>query len=287
MQVHNLFQPFEIRFVKVNECPIKEHKNTFIELIYIISGKGIFHVNQNEFSYVSENLFLVMPMDLHYTEVLETTSFMFIRFNNIYLNAQKSQEQYSNLGEWIHKLEYIFQNSNHLQGCILRNAHDKPLVRAVMDAIVQEYVNQQSLHKELVQQLINTLIAVVARNISLHVSEKTSISHSVSLDMIHYIHQNIYNPEKLKAESIASHFNISLNYISEYFKKHTNANLQQYIINYKLSLVEIRLKHSDMRINEIASELGFTDDSHLTKTFRKYKGVSPAEFRRGSLALAS
>ncbi|MEO6287883.1 MAG: AraC family transcriptional regulator [Dyadobacter sp.] len=287
MQLQNLSQPFEIRFVKVNECPMGEHKNTFIELIYIISGKGTYHINQNQFNYNAENLFLAMPMDSHYTKVLETTSFMFIRFNNIYLNAQKSSDQYSNLGEWIHKLEYIFQNNNHLQGCILRNAHDKPLVRAVMDAIVQEYVNQQSLHKELVQQLINTLITVVARNISLHIADKTNSSQNILLDMIHYIHQNIYNPDKLKAESIASYFNISLNYISEYFKKHTKENLQQYIINYKLSLVEIRLKHSDMRINEIANELGFTDDSHLTKTFRKYKGVSPAEFRRGALALAS
>jgi hypothetical protein len=152
--------------------PLRSTKTRLSSLIYIVSGKGILHVNQNEFGYGPENLFLVMPMDLHYTEVLETTSFMFIRFNNIYLNAQKSREQYSNLGEWIHKLEYIFQNSNHLQGLFLRNAHDKPLVRAVMDAIVQEYVNQQTLHKELVQQLINTLITVVARNISLHVSDK-------------------------------------------------------------------------------------------------------------------
>ncbi|MCF0040155.1 helix-turn-helix domain-containing protein [Dyadobacter fanqingshengii] len=287
MEIHNLFQPFDIRFVKVNECPVKAHKNTFIELIYIMEGEGTYHINQSEFKYSPENLFLVMPMDTHYTEVLTTTSFMFIRFNNIYLNAQRANERYSNLGDWAHKLEYIFQNSNHLQGCILRNVHDKPLVRALMDAIVQEHVNQQTLHKELVQQLMNTLITVVARNISLHIPEKSNLSQSLSLEIIHYIHQNIYNPDKLKAENIASHFNISLNYISEYFKKHTNENLQQYIINYKLLLVEIRLKHSDMRLNEIAAELNFTDDSHLTKTFKKYKGVSPSEFRRGVLALAS
>lgn len=84
----------------------------------------------------------------------------------------------------------------------------------------------------------------------------------------------------LKAQSIATHFNISLNYISEYFKKHTAENLQQYIINYKLSLIEIRLKHSDMRLNEIAFEFGFIDESHLSKIFKKYKGRSPSEYRK-------
>ncbi len=280
MQVQNLYQPFEIDFVKVNECPIKAHKQTFFELIYILSGEGMYHVNENKFSYTADNLFLVRPMEVHYTEVKNTTSFLFIRFNNIYLKAQKAEGQHGNLGDWIQKLEYIFQNSNYQQGCIIRNIHDKPLVRALVEALVQEHINQQILHKELIQQVINTLITLVARNISRHIADKPLVSNNLTLDIIHYIHLNIYKPEKMKAENIASHFNISLNYISEYFKKHTGENLQQYIIHYKLSLVEIRLRHSDLRLNEIAYELGFTDESHLTKTFKKYKGVSPSAYRK-------
>lgn len=49
--------------------------------------------------------------------------------------------------------------------------------------------------------------------------------------------------------------------------------MQQYILSYKLKLVESRLLHSQMRINEIAEELGFTDESHLSKFFRKTKAV--------------
>ena len=52
------------------------------------------------------------------------------------------------------------------------------------------------------------------------------------------------------------------------------------ILNYKMKMVESRLLHTDMRINEIVAELGFTDESHLNKLFRKYKGVSPTEFRK-------
>lgn len=280
MQLQHLYQPYEIEFKVADQCPIRKHKHTFFELVYIMSGEGLYHINENRYEYYPGNLFLVMPMEDHHTTVKSTTSFLFVRFNNIYLKAQQAKEQHSSLGDWIQKLEYIFQNSNHLYGCIVRNVHDRPLVKAVTNAIVQEYVNQQTLHKELVQQLINTLLTVVARNISLHISEKTKVSHNATLDIIHYINLNIYQPDKLKAENLASHFNISLNYISEYFKKHTGQNLQQYIINYKLSLVEIRLQHSDMRLNEIAYELGFTDESHLTKTFKKYKGVSPTEFRK-------
>jgi AraC-like DNA-binding protein len=284
MRVHHIHQPYDVLSVTVDVCPITEHKNTFIELAYIFEGEGQYHINQNEFRYAKENLFLAMPLDQHYTIVEDTTEFMFIRFNNIYLNAQKTRDEHSNLGDWIHKLEYIFHHNNHLQGCILRNNHDKPLVRALMEAIKQEHANRKTLHKELVQQLLNTLLTIVARNITSHIPEKTQFAQNTSLDIIHYIHQNIYNPEMLRAGRIASHFNISLNYLSEYFKKHTHETMQRYILNYKIALAEIRLKHSDMRINEIAAELGFTDDSHLIKTFKKHRGQSPQEFRKEALA---
>jgi AraC-like DNA-binding protein len=35
-----------------------------------------------------------------------------------------------------------------------------------------------------------------------------------------------------------------------------------------------------MRINEIVYELNFTDESHLNRIFKKYRGVSPTEFRK-------
>jgi AraC-like DNA-binding protein len=287
MHIENLYQPFEIEMKRSDACPVRRHAHTYFEMVYIWEGEGVHHINGNRFDYFAQNLFLLMPLESHHFEVQTTTTFLFIRFNNIYLKAQKAAEQHADLGSWIQKLEYVFQNSNHLQGCIIRNRQDRPLVRTLVEAISLETEHQQTFHKELVQHLINSLMTLVARNIALHTAEKTRVSHPVSLDIIHYIHLNIYNPAKLKAEAIAAHFSISLNYLSEYFKKHTGENLQQYIIQYKLSLVEIRLRHSDMRLNEIAYELGFTDESHLTKTFKKYRGLTPSEYRKGALAIAS
>jgi len=49
------------------------------------------------------------------------------------------------------------------------------------------------------------------------------------------------------------------------------------------TLVENRLLHSQMRICEIVEELGFTDESHLNKFFKKYRGCSPSNFRKNNL----
>lgn len=154
MQIQNLFKPFEIEFFQVDNCPCTSHKHTFFEMVYIISGSGVYHINKNKFNYTSENLFLIMPNDEHRTTVTSTTAFLFIRFNNIYLNSQKPEKNHSNLGEWVQKLEYVLQNSNQLSGSLISIKTDRPLIKAICNAIVQEFVNQKIEYKELLQQLI-------------------------------------------------------------------------------------------------------------------------------------
>jgi AraC-like DNA-binding protein len=275
MERRNLYQPFEVEYKEMEECPIVPHKHNFFEMVFIVEGTGMQCINDNKLTYRPDHFFLLMPQDCHSFEVKTTTKFFFIRFNNIYLQSQPK--------EWIQKLEFIFQNHNHLPGCILRNKSDKLLVRAMVEAVIREQVNQQVYHLELVQQIINTLITIVARNITFTAPAPSRKMGGASLDMVHYIHGNIYDPEKLKAEAIANQFNISPAYISEYFKNNTGESLQQYITQYRLKLVQIRLAYSDLRMNEIATELGFTDESHLNRIFKKYNGVSPSEYRKARL----
>lgn len=100
------------------------------------------------------------------------------------------------------------------------------------------------------------------------------------LSLINYIHLNIYSPEKLKVGQLADSFNISPTYITEYFKKHIGQSLQQYITEYKLKLIETRLQYTNVRLSEIAYEFGFTDQSHLNRIFKKYRGHSPTKYRK-------
>lgn len=284
MIVQSLHGPFEIVYAEVEVCPVAMHRNTFFELVFIVKGAGIQHVNGQVLNYAADNLFLLMPQDVHHFTCNTTTGFLFIRFNDIYLESQKAKSSSNNLGDWIPKMEYIFHNSVHRPGCIVGEESDKPLVKALAEAVLREYKNQQSFHREILQQLVNTLITVVARNISPFSPEAGRENGGPGLDIVNYIHQNIYSPELLKAGALAARFNISANYISEYFKKQTGEGLQQYVTHYKLKLVETRLRYSDLRMNEIVSELGFTDESHLNRTFKKYKGVNPSAFRRQARA---
>lgn len=274
MMKENLYEPYTIAYKTLDDCPKQAHRHTFFELVYIVAGTGVQCINQNQFEYHEGHMFLITPDDCHSFDIRTTTTFFFLRFNDIYLRDGGLPK------ESIQKLEFILQNANHRPGCILKNQTDKQLVRPMIEAIVREYVNRDIYNRELIQQLINTLIIVVARNIAkyqeLDVSEHTE---QKAMDILHYIQAKIYEPEKLRTEHLSAHFNISTAYLGRYFKLHAGETMQQYIASYKTKLIAHRLHYSDKRINEIASEFNFTDESHLNKFFKKQAGHSPREYR--------
>lgn len=274
VQTPVLYQPFEIEYKEMITFPGKTYRNNYFMLIYILDGTGIQFVNHHRFNYRKGNLFLITPQDTFSFDISIPTKFFFLSFNASYIKLNENHD-------WVERMDFILNNASHRPGCILKNKVDKPLIASLVENIVQEQNNQQLYHSKITETIVQTIILVVARNIALKLPKniKENTGEAV-LDILHYIQENIFLPDKLKVDEICAKLGISISYLGKYFKKQTGETLQQYIINYKLRLVELRLLHSDMRINEIVFELNYTDESHLNRLFKKYRGINPSEFRK-------
>lgn len=276
MKRETLYEPFEVAFSKLDEGPSAGHRHLFFELVYIMSGTGRQCINKSTFTYRPGHMFLITPQDCHSFDVEATTEFFFLRFNDNYIRSKSFHT------EDIMRLEYILQNANHQPGCILKNLSDKPLVRSLADAVIAEFVNRDLYNRELVEKLVNTLIVIVARNIAKYLPAAVHEDTDARVvDILHYVQANLCHPEKLKAEHLGQQFGVSESYLGRYFKNKTQETLQQYISNLRQRHIESRLRFSDLRVHEIAAELGFADESHLNKFFRKAAGKSASQFRRG------
>ncbi|RVU00323.1 AraC family transcriptional regulator [Mucilaginibacter limnophilus] len=274
MTREHLYEPYSVSFETLDTFPKREHRHTFFELVHIIEGTGRQCINKHTFDYIAGHMFLLTPQDCHMFEIETTTRFFFLRFNNIYIRSENLQT------ESIRHLEYILQNASHEPGCILRNQTDKTLVKPVVDALLRETSGRDLFDKEITRQLVNTLIVVVARNIAKYLPQHIDMASDKKIvNILNYLQQHIYQPEMLRAENVSKHFGLSEHYLGKFFKKHVGQTLQSYINTCRISLIEHRLKHSDKRMNEIVSELGFTDESHLNKFFRSHKGISPKAYR--------
>ncbi|MET4080626.1 AraC-like DNA-binding protein [Pedobacter sp. UYP30] len=272
----HLWVPFELVLKEMLDvCPRGLHTHMFFELVYIVAGTGRQSINDLKFSYKAGDLFLVAPEDKHIFYIEKTTQFFFIRFNNIFVQSNEKEKAF------FQRLEMILENASHEPGRIIKDEEDANLICKLMEMLIQEHLRDNLYGRELIIQLVNSALVIIARNINQsfpkQIDENTD---NKAIEILQYIQSNIYFPEKLRANKISKQFGISQSYLGSYFKKHANVSMQQYILSYKLKLVEERLLHSDKRISEIADELGFADKSHLNHLFKKYKGITPTAFKK-------
>lgn len=92
-----------------------------------------------------------------------------------------------------------------------------------------------------------------------------------------YIINNIEDQISLKDLALEVGYNES--YISRVFKKKFGLSPHAFIVNKKVNILKNRLlKEEDASISQLSSELGFYDQSHLYKVFKRVYALSPKKY---------
>lgn len=94
---------------------------------------------------------------------------------------------------------------------------------------------------------------------------------------INYMYTNFKN--SINIENVAANLGWSPAYFSRKFREHVGVCPVQYLEEIKLQTVEKMLINTDLTIEEIAQETGFSNGLYLSKRFTKYTKVSPSRFR--------
>ncbi|MHC4873449.1 MAG: AraC family transcriptional regulator [Planctomycetota bacterium] len=86
--------------------------------------------------------------------------------------------------------------------------------------------------------------------------------------------------EKISVNQLAEIAVYEKTYFSTLFKKIYSVSPFTYIQDRKIEKVRSILRSKDTKLSVIAAELGFNDEFHLSKTFKKITGESPSRFRK-------
>ena len=80
-------------------------------------------------------------------------------------------------------------------------------------------------------------------------------------------------------EDMASKSNMSTFHFARSFKKSTGHSPHQYLTTMRLEK-SVTLLTAGVRIADVASASGFSDQAHYTRVFKKHYNVTPAAYRR-------
>lgn len=288
MKQKMLHRSFELYVADMESWYARPLKYHFFEIVQILEGEGVREVNQNRYPYSKGSIFLFTPLDCRGFEMSAPTRFCSIRFSEVFLGKCKDLQERGRIAQWLRQLEHIFYHHNRFERMLIKHDADCQMISTLIGNMVQEYEAQQPYYEENLQHFITLVLNILARNVAdskLNVPADPQPEPLINRMLLH-VHENIHDPEMLRISHLASHFNLSANYVGEYFRKLTGESLQQYITQYKMQLVQHRLTNSTLTVSQIAGELGFTDESHLNRQFRKHSGgVSPLEFRKNAKSI--
>lgn len=86
--------------------------------------------------------------------------------------------------------------------------------------------------------------------------------------------------EDISRDQAADAAFMSPSHFSRYFRKHLGQSFTDVLNQMRVDRAADLLANSDRDLKIIALETGFPDQSYFTKVFRKYRGATPAEYRK-------
>lgn len=97
-----------------------------------------------------------------------------------------------------------------------------------------------------------------------------------------YIHDKL--SEKISLDELAENAHVTNSYLCKQFKKTTGLTVVEYINRHRIELAKELLTSKKVRIIEIAYETGFQSLSQFNRSFQRFTGQSPTEFKNNTSA---
>ncbi|SIQ43877.1 AraC family transcriptional regulator [Halanaerobium kushneri] len=243
-----------------------EHYHSYFQIIYIISGSGSFYYKNIKKEAVSDKLFLIAPGESHkliadQQITLKTLDIKFdINTTQFSDRLKKAAGEYSGLNQ----------------------------IKNLLEVIWNEGRKKQAFYQEINSSILLQILLKILRKFSLENSSKNiksgswdlekNIENQVCKSFINYVEDNFKKDLFLK--DIASELGYNQSYICQCFKECYDLTPMNFLYKFRIKKSAELLKKTDKSLAEIARETGFKTVHHFNRTFNKYQGKPPGEFRK-------
>ena len=123
---------------------------------------------------------------------------------------------------------------------------------------------------------VNGFLKEIKRQTSFHTDNELIKS------VILYIDKN-YSDTELSLAKVADEIFITPVYLSKLFKQETGVNFLDFIHKVRIDKAKNYLLDSNIKVYEVSLLVGYANEKHFSKKFKKYVGKSPSEYRQDNV----
>ena len=243
------------------------HSHSYHELYFLLSGKRRYFIGHRIFDVDAGNLVVIPKNELH-----KTTSFGGKGYERyvLYFFDEDIEEIYRLTGQ---KSTEDFLNS----GCLsFGSEYAETIKKNIMQAEFEK--NHSDLYTPLaLRNILHNIILYAMR-----FGRSTDLETGAGADKIQlaakYIRENY--AEQISLGEVAGMVFMEETYFSKKFKTLTGCCFKEYLIQTRIKAAEKLLNETDFTIGEISDSCGFSSSNYFGDVFKRWKGMSPSEYRR-------
>ncbi len=252
------------------------HRHNYFEINFVIKGQGNFYFEQEVHTMKEGEVCIVAPGSTHDFVIEDETSIVYticIRkstFDTTFSSLMRHQDLVSSFFRQILKDN---ERSNYL---MLFTGNNKEC-RIYLRKLILETENADEYSNACSVNLIHLFFTNLLRNYSKTIAfYNYEIGTDFSL-VLQYIQHNYQN---ITLSSLAEFFHYSEPHLCTLIKQNTGENFTDLIKRLRMKDAVDYLINTDVKINEIAEQIGYNSSDHFSRVFRQTYSCSPAEYRK-------
>ncbi len=275
-----LSSPFEAFLFDTNKMdfPVVFHWHYFMEMIFQVEGTARIQCNNISYDLAPNDFILFHPRTIHSICSISSKPLKYkvLKFDINSININSS---------YIPRMTSIFNHAStdlHAPAFLGKNNFATFPINEIFDGCIFELNAKEYGYDLRFQSLVSLLLVEILRiwkkngyNINDH---KSKISNEESLfDILKYIDKHSH--EVLDITQLAAKCHMSYSYFAKRFHELFGQSCKEYIEFIRVSKIKNLLLFTDYDLTYISQEIGFSDCSHLIRTFKKRTGITPKQFR--------
>ena len=254
---------------------IRMHSHPFFEMVYVLQGKVIHNFNGTE-QVMSEGDYFVMDFDEQHgyrPYQNEEVTYLNIYFFSDFIDA--AMRNILRLDDLIEHYLIKFNRQYLHTEPTKRIYHDNGELRPLIDHMITEFQDKRAGYTEIIRCHVIQMLISIMRQCS--TNELLASDHDITRSLIEYI--KTHSNERCTLGDAAVSLNFSLPYISRRFKKDTGKTFSSYLQDVRINNSCRLLANTDLPIETVANQVGYTDMKHFHQLFRERTGTTPRAYR--------
>lgn len=126
---------------------------------------------------------------------------------------------------------------------------------------------------KLLSDLMHDLLTYKTKNIYENERVKDLLERALRFIAMHY-------QEDINTKDICAELFISQTHLIRLFNKHLEITPYQYLEQYRIAKASVLLAHTPLSIADVAASVGYQSSSNFISKFKKYKKLTPQQYRK-------